>query len=320
MSNLINSQLSTIATAINEHHRRATEFASSALEHAKQAGDQLIEAKALLPHGGWLSWLAENCEVSPRQAQRYIKVAGNWDKIAKNDTVSYLTFRGVAELLADRTPEPAITTTFQPNGLEYEDFDEEPFVTTSSIDEYEDDGLESVEKKTPHVAHNSGEIEWYTPRIYVEAAAEVFLMAGVDLDPASSKIAQQTVKAGAFYTKDDDGLSKPWFGNVWLNPPYGSGIIEPFIKRLVGDFADGKIAQAVVLTNNATETQWFQLLLSRASAVCFPSGRIEFLDGTGTPANVPLQGQAFCYFGPHANKFTEVFRQFGTVLRTEVMQ
>src|SRR2546430_17584816 len=61
--------------------------------------------------------------------------------------------------------------------------------------------------------------EWYTPSKYIETAREV--LGSIDLDPASCELANRTVKADKYYTKEDDGLSKEWHGNVWLNPPYG---------------------------------------------------------------------------------------------------
>jgi hypothetical protein len=85
------SELQTMAVAINEHHTQVLLHARSALESAKASGELLLQAKALLPHGQWLPWLEENCQVSPRQAQRYMLVADRWEAIAKNDAASYLT-------------------------------------------------------------------------------------------------------------------------------------------------------------------------------------------------------------------------------------
>lgn len=67
----------------------------------------------------------------------------------------------------------------------------------------------------PHVANNSGNNEWYTPAEYVEAARSV--LGKIELDPASSEIANQTIKAKKFYTSEDDGLSESWRGKVWMN-------------------------------------------------------------------------------------------------------
>jgi hypothetical protein len=59
--------------------------------------------------------------------------------------------------------------------------------------------------------------EWYTPKRYIDAARKV--LRSIDLDPATSKLAQTVVKAKTFYTAEDDGLSKQWHGRVWLYPP-----------------------------------------------------------------------------------------------------
>src|SRR5262249_61236166 len=71
-----------------------------------------------------------------------------------------------------------------------------------------------------------------------------------------------------------------------------------------------------LLTNNATETQWFQQAARVATALCFPAGRIRFLDENGKPG-APLQGQAFLYFGKEAGKFHAAFSTFGFCVRSE---
>lgn len=160
-----------------------------------------------------------------------------------------------------------------------------------------------------HVSANSGENEWYTPPEYIEAAREV--MGSIDLDPASCETAQQNVKARRFFTVDDDGLSRKWDGNVWLNPPYGKDVIGLFASKAVDE--SRRFEQAVVLVNNATDTAWFHQLASVASAVCFIRGRVKFLDKSGKPANTPVQGQAVLYIGHDSMKFRSVFSRFGLV-------
>lgn len=168
------------------------------------------------------------------------------------------------------------------------------------------------EVKKPHVLHNSGNNEWYTPPEYTEAARLV--MGGIDLDPASSNIANETVNASTYYTLEDDGLQKQWAGRVWMNPPYSGGSMDKFIDKFVAHYTAGDITQAVVLTNNATETGWFQDLLSCAGALCLVKGRIKFITCEGKKPNSPIQGQAVMYFGNDVESFARVFLSFGTVL------
>jgi len=164
-----------------------------------------------------------------------------------------------------------------------------------------------------HVGHNSGNNEWYTPLEYIDAAREV--LGEIDLDPASSAAANKVVKAKKFYSAVDNGLEKNWQGRVWMNPPYAQPLIEQFSTKLVEDVEIGAVKQACVLVNNATETGWFQKLLSVSSAVCFPKGRVKFWRTEGDDA-VPLQGQAVLYVGDNIEQFTETFSEFGIVLQT----
>jgi ParB family chromosome partitioning protein len=168
---------------------------------------------------------------------------------------------------------------------------------------------EIIETNKPkaHVSNNSGENEWYTPECYIESARLV--MGSIDLDPASSIIANEIVKANKFYTQDEDGLSFDWYGNVWMNPPYAQPLIFQFISKLI---ESKEINQAIVLVNNGTETQWGQLLLSNSSAVCFHQSRIRFIDKYGNLGQAPLQGQMICYIGSNVNNFINEFKQYGT--------
>lgn len=185
-------------------------------------------------------------------------------------------------------------------------------------DQFESRTVQAIESETPltrqslkapaHVSHNSGESEWHTPVPIIESARAA--MGGIDLDPASSEKAQETVGAESFFTEKDDGLTQSWSGRTWINPPYDAKLVGPFVEKLLSE----PVEQAIILVNNATETKWGQALLQRADAVCFPSGRIRFLDSEGNPKLSPLQGQMIVGIGVEVDSFRREFQSVGVVL------
>ena len=160
--------------------------------------------------------------------------------------------------------------------------------------------------KRPHVANNSGNNEWYTPAELIEAARSA--MGSIDVDPASNDVAQKVVKAGTYYTAETNGLDKTWTGNVWMNPPYASDLIGKFVDKLIAERQNYR--QAIVLVNNATETEWFNKIISISSAVCFPKSRVKFYMPDGK-TGAPLQGQAVLYIGENKDKFYSAFACMG---------
>ena len=166
------------------------------------------------------------------------------------------------------------------------------------------------DKDTLALKH-TGDEESYTPIRYIKSAR--WVMGAIDLDPASNKQAQKTVRADRYFTKEDDGLAQSWSGRVWLNPPYTALVINKFIEKVVFDYIAGDISQAIVLTNNNTDTSWFHRAALNADAFCFTSGRINF-NKPGGELSHPTNGQSFFYFGPELDKFIEEFSGWGFVV------
>lgn len=161
-----------------------------------------------------------------------------------------------------------------------------------------------------HRTRFTGETEWYTPAQYVEAARAC--LGAIDLDPASSAVAQQTIRAARFFTRDDDGLKQEWHGRIWLNPPYSQPDITRFIDKLLMEVNAGRATEAILLTHNYTDTGWFHAAAGRCAVLCFTRGRIRFVGASGEIA-APTQGQAFFYFGPWLDRFRASFGSFGFI-------
>lgn len=158
----------------------------------------------------------------------------------------------------------------------------------------------------------TGEVEWYTPKLYVEAARKT--MGSIDLDPASCKTANKTVKAKKYYNQEDNGLGEPWYGNVFLNPPYKAKDVAAFVSKLCDDVATENVEQAVLLTNNATDAQWWHRAARECAAICLTKGRISF-ENSGGVKNNPPNGHSFFYFGERVGAFVENFTDVGILVQ-----
>lgn len=188
---------------------------------------------------------------------------------------------------------------------EFEDWiegcrEEQREITTAELHRIADHGKILVSK------HRNGNDERYTPAHLVELVRKT--LGTIDLDPASCELAQQTVQAERFFTEDDDGLAQKWSGRVFLNPPYSTPLISQFVDKLI----ESKFREAILLTNNSTDTGWWHQAANNSAAICFLKDRIHFstIDGT---ADRPTNGQCLFYFGNCAAKFTALFSECGYI-------
>lgn len=152
--------------------------------------------------------------------------------------------------------------------------------------------------------------EYYTPSNIIESAR--FVMGSIDLDPASSEQANKIVRAKKFYTEQDNGLGQPWFGNVWLNHPFGRTANRIWIKQLCMGHADGRINQAMCITYACTSENWFQPLFDYP--MCFLSPRTNYYLPDGSILKGVTKGSVVTYLGPWKRIFLSEFTQFGKIL------
>ena len=117
--------------------------------------------------------------------------------------------------------------------------------------------------------------EWLTPPEVIRALGEF------DLDPCSPGERRPWDTAKEHFDIGINGLSQPWGGRVWLNPPYGreTGI---WLDRLAAH------GNGIALIFARTETDmFFRQVWEKADAVLFLRGRLHFhhVDGTRAAAN-----------------------------------
>jgi hypothetical protein len=131
-------------------------------------------------------------------------------------------------------------------------------------------------KTTTAARHSADAPDWQTPADYVEAARQA--MGGIDLDPMSDFEANERVKATKFYTVEDDGLSLPWAGRVFLNPA-GGLVNEAWVKLM-----ESEVAQFVWVGFSLEQLQTLQSAKTIRQPidfhVCIPKRRIAFVENS----------------------------------------
>jgi len=174
--------------------------------------------------------------------------------------------------------------------------------------EYTEEEITISASRSTGSNHTSSKMnDWYTPPEYIESVRIV--LGTIHLDPATSLLAQETVKADIFYTEADNGLMPSWEGPIFLNPPYSMPEINYFVDKLLSE----DISDWIVLTNNSSDTTWFHKLAEESAAMCFTKGRVGFLNEKGEKM-ATRQGQCFFYKGDNPGRFKENFNEYGLIV------
>lgn len=125
----------------------------------------------------------------------------------------------------------------------------------------------------PHAPVEGATDEWWTP-------PEVFAALGLhfDLDPCAPPYPKADwLPVSRRFTRKHDGLSRQWWGRVWLNPPYGREAGR-WVERLA------EHGHGIALVFSRTDVKWWHAAVPSATAVCFVRGRLTFVAGAGQSA------------------------------------
>jgi transcriptional regulator with XRE-family HTH domain len=126
-----------------------------------------------------------------------------------------------------------------------------------------------------HAGNSSTSETWTTPKEFLEPLYRVF---GVfDLDPCSPTSDGHTtfVKARAYFTEADDGLSLPWFGRVFMNPPYGRSI-HKWTAKAKAEVDQGNAEVVVGILPARLDTRYAHRDIKGSASVFFLQGRLKF--------------------------------------------
>ena len=125
-----------------------------------------------------------------------------------------------------------------------------------------------------HSGNSSVSHTWQTPKSLLDSIYQVF---SIDLDPCSPTNNKRNapVKANVHYTEEDNGLELPWFGTVFLNPPYGREL-KLWIEKAKREVEIGNAKTTIALIPARTDTIWWHKYIAGYAHILFLKGRLCF--------------------------------------------
>ena len=153
--------------------------------------------------------------------------------------------------------------------------------------------------------------EHYTPLTFLIRVYE-FYDGVLDLDPCSDD--KMRVFANMHYTKEINGLALPWWGKVFVNPPYGRSLPE-WTKKVIEEYESGRADQILYLVPSRTDTQWTRML--NAYPRCYLHSRLRFTDEQGNEQDSAPFPSALFYLGARREEFASYWQSIGDVYKAE---
>ena len=124
---------------------------------------------------------------------------------------------------------------------------------------------------------STGNIVAETPKYLFDKISSIF---NFSLDVCALP---ENAKCENYYTPKDDGLSKPWMGGVWCNPPYGREI-SSWVKKAYEESQKEYNSFVLMLLPARTDTKWWWDWVQGKATLFFIKGRVKFGDhNVGAP-------------------------------------
>lgn len=118
---------------------------------------------------------------------------------------------------------------------------------------------------------SSAKVEWGTPqKLFDKLNNEFHFTFDVCADSTNHKCYQ-------YYDEAINGLTQPWTGTIWMNPPYGRGIHE-WVAKAFNTSQEGHTC--VCLLPVRSDTKWWHNYVMKASEIRLLNKRLTFEGGT----------------------------------------
>ena len=141
----------------------------------------------------------------------------------------------------------------------------------------------------PAVLFASSKWDWGTPPDLMDALRREY--GRFHLDPCAKA---DTAKADDWYGPGsplcEDGLAVPWFGKVFVNPPFGphGAWLPAWVKKCYEEAATGRAELVVALLPARSDTRWWHQYVLQATERRELAGRVRFLrEGASNSATYP---------------------------------
>jgi phage N-6-adenine-methyltransferase len=150
---------------------------------------------------------------------------------------------------------------------------------------------------------------WQTPDWLIDGIQQHVT---IDLDPCAG--ANTHIGETNYRLEDgDDGLSQPWFGTVFCNPPFTQK--TDWLDKAVTAIDNTELILFVTPDSTDVQSWWHGSIVPHARYVWFSKGRVSYVDPTSDgERESPPFGTAISIFGDPPNTLLHWFDENGWVV------